>query len=363
MRVRVRVRVRLSAAKTILSLRRRVLPAALAASVFASVTACATAHAQSGVQAARLHVRLAEIARQDIFLPLYGALGKGFFRREGLDVANKVTLGPDHTLAALLSGAADIALGGPDMAISSAITSQGERVKIIAAISRFDGSYLVAHDKIASDRFRWDSLKGKSLMGWHAGTFPAVFIESALRNLHIDPRVDIEYRPNVPYPARMRVWRQGDVDFATFYLVDAARLERDGAGYAIAPIGAAAGPSVYAVFLSTTEYVRGHPDAIQKWTNAIQAALRWTATAALEDLVVTAAPYLPDAAPVDLEVAFRRYRPLDMWRTDATVGRDEIAKVQSMMIDSGVMSPEKRVDYETVVDPRFAENSRRAAKP
>ncbi len=307
-------------------------------------------------------MRLEEIARQDIFLPLYGALGKGFFRREGLEVAHEVTLGPDYTLATLLGGEADVALGGPDLAVISAITAQGEKIKVIAAISRFEGSFLVAHNKIAPDRFRWDAVKGKVLMGWRSGTFPALFFESALRSQHIDPHTDIDYRPNVPYPARMRAWRRKRVDFAAFYLVDAAKLERDGAGYPVVSIGATAGPSVYAVFLATAEYIRGHPDVIQKWANAIQAALRWTASAPLKDLVATAAKYLPRAAPVDLATAYRRYRPLGMWQTDPTVGRDAIAKVQTMMIESDVMPPDKRVAYETVVEPRFAENAKRAAQ-
>ena len=337
-------------------------PAALAIAVLASCVAVAAADPPAQAQTPPVRVRLAEIARQDIFLPLYGALDRGFFRREGLDVATKVTLGPDQTLAALLAGDVDIALGGPDMAVSSAINAHGEKVKIIAAISRYEGSYLVAQYKIAPDRFHWESLKGMSLMGWPAGTFPAVFVESGLRNRHIDPYAELTYRPNVPYPARMRLWRQKRFDFATFYLVDVARLEREKAGYAVAPMGAVAGPSVYAVFLATANYIQSHGEVAQKWANAIQAALHWTATAPLKDLVDTAAKYLPrDAAP-DLATAFQRYRPLDMWQTDPTVGTEAIAKVQTMMIDSGVMAPDKRVLYETVVEPRFAEQAKRTSQ-
>lgn len=336
----------------------KVLTAARTAAIFVSCIAGIPARAQ----APAIPVRLAEIARQDIFLPLYGALGKGLFRQEGLSVTSKLTLGPDQTLAALLDGDADIALGGPDIAINSAINAHGETIKVVAAICRFEGSFLVTHEAHAPQSFRWASLKGKSLMGWHSGTLPAVFLESALRRQHIDPQADLRYRPNVPYPARMQLWRARRVDFATFYLTDAARLEREKAGYAVASIGQAAGPSVYTVFLATAAYIRDHPDAIQKWANAIQAALRWTATAPVDDLVAVAARYLPRAAPVDLATAFRRYRPLGIWQTDPTVGRDAIARVQTMLIDSGVMAPDRRVAYETVVEPRFAENAKRAAR-
>jgi NitT/TauT family transport system substrate-binding protein len=334
---------------------RKVLTA-LAGAALASCIAPVPVSAQT----ADVPVRLAEIARQDIFLPLYGALGKGLFRREGLRVTSKVTLGPDQTLAALLNGDADIGLGGPDIAINSAINAHGENIKIIAAICRFEGSFLVAQDPHAQP-FRWDMLKGRSLMGWRSGTFPSVFLESALRHEKIDPRTDIRYRPNVPYPARMQLWRARRVDFATFYLVDAARLEREKAGYAVASVGEAAGPSVYTVFLATAAYIRDHPETIRKWANAIQAALRWTATAPVEELAAVAARYLPRAEPADLATAFRRYRPLGIWQTDPTVGPEAIDRVQDMLIESGVMAPRRRVKYETVVAPGFAESAKRAA--
>ena len=107
-----------------------VLTGALAAAIFVSCIAGIPARAQTPA----VPVRLAEIARQDVFLPLYGALGKGLFRREGLSVTSKVTLGPDQTLAALLNGDADIALGGPDIAINSAINAHGEKIKVIKVV-------------------------------------------------------------------------------------------------------------------------------------------------------------------------------------------------------------------------------------
>jgi len=335
-----------------------ILPAALGAAFVAACLGGSPVDAQTSAPAAP--VRLAEIASQDIFLPLYGALGKGFFQREGLTVEHKVTLGPARTLAALIDGDADIALGGPDMAVLSALMAGGESIKVIAAISRFEGSFLVGREKIPPDRFRWDTIKGKSLMGWRTGTYPSLFVETALRNNGIDPHRHIDYRPDVPYPARMQVWRDKQVDYAVFYLTDAARLERDGAGYPLASIGEAAGPSVYAVFLATATYIDRRPDVIQKWANAIQSALTWTASAPLDDLVATAGKYVERAAPEDLATAYGRYRKLAMWQTDPTVSGDAIAKVQTMMIASAVMPRDKRMAYETVVEPRFAENARRA---
>ena len=277
-------------------------------------------------------------------------------------MVNRVTLGPVHTVAALLKGDTDIALGGPDLAVLSAINAKGESLKVIAAISEFEGSFLVVRKRIKPSQFRWDLLKDKALMGWRVGTLPSVFLETALRNSNIDPHADLDYRPNVPFPKRIKAWRGREVDYAVFYLRHAVKLEREGAGYPVASVGAQAGSSVYAVFLATAEYIRGHPQVIQKFANAIQAALHWTASAPVADLVNTSAVYLKRDAPEDLAESYRRYRPIGMWQTDPTVGRDAMDKVQTMMIKSDVMAPTDRVPYETVVEPRVAENAKRAAQ-
>lgn len=339
----------------------RRLAAALAIVGVCGWFADGTAVAQTGPDASLTRVRLAEISRREIYLPLYGALRKGLFREEGLDVRHELALGPDRTLSALLSGEADIAMAGPETAILMANTSQPATIRIIAALSRFDGTFLVSRRRIAEGAFKWEMLKGRTVMGWRAGSMPGLFFEHVLRRNGIDPQRDIDYQTKVPMPARARVWRDGGADFATFYGLDVARIEREGTGYAVVAVGKAAVPSVYTVFLTTAAYVEKHPEAVQRWANAIQKGLSWAAATTIEDATATVAAFLPRTAPADITAALRRYRALGFWQTDPTVAPQAIADVQTMMIESGIMPPDRRVPYEAVVEPRFAENAKRAA--
>ena len=77
----------------------------------------------------------------------------------------------------------------------------------------------------------------------------------------------------------------------------------------------------------------------------------------------TAAQYLPrDQAPSIWPRPSSAIAHSICGRPIQLSGTEAIAKVQTMMIDSGVMAPDKRVSYETVVEPRFAEQAKRSSQ-
>jgi NitT/TauT family transport system substrate-binding protein len=316
---------------------------------------------QTGGDRAPAGVKLAEISRGPMYLPLYGALAKGTFKARALDVALKTTLGPDATMAALLSGEAHVGLAGPEQAIFVASAGQRTNVKIFAALLNFDGTFLVSRTKMSARDFRWDMLKGKTVIGWRSASTPSLFFEHVLRANRIDPHADFDYRTRMPVPVRVREWRAGRGDFAVFFEPEVSRFEREGVGYPVASIGKEAGASAYTVFMATDDYIRDHADVVQRFTDAIHDALGWAATVEPDEAAKFVAPYLPDAAHADIATAIRRYRAIGFWQTDPTVGRRAIAGIQSMMIASGVVPSDRRVVYEAVVEPRFAENAKRAA--
>src|SRR5699024_1256800 len=62
-------------------------------------------------------IKLAEVTRSLFYAPQYGALEKGFFEEENLDVELQTTWGGDKTMTALLSYGADIAFVGSEISI------------------------------------------------------------------------------------------------------------------------------------------------------------------------------------------------------------------------------------------------------
>ena len=91
--------------------RRRVVQGAVAA---ASLTIAPRALAQIKPP---VKIRYNEVVRSTLYTPAYVAMTKGWFTEAGLDLTMSTANGGDKSTAALVSGAADIALIGPESAI------------------------------------------------------------------------------------------------------------------------------------------------------------------------------------------------------------------------------------------------------
>ena len=61
-------------------------------------------------------IRVNEVTHSIFYAPLYIAIEKGFFAEEGLTIELTNGGGADKTMAALISGSADIAFCGPEAA-------------------------------------------------------------------------------------------------------------------------------------------------------------------------------------------------------------------------------------------------------
>src|SRR5260370_4585920 len=64
-----------------------------------------------------IKVKLAEVIRSQLYIPMYVALSKGFAAAQGLEVELVTANGGDRAGALVLSGQADFALAGPEVAI------------------------------------------------------------------------------------------------------------------------------------------------------------------------------------------------------------------------------------------------------
>ena len=62
-------------------------------------------------------VTIAEVTHSVFYAPQYAAVTKGFFEEEGIEVDIINTSGADKTMAALISGEAQVGLMGPEASI------------------------------------------------------------------------------------------------------------------------------------------------------------------------------------------------------------------------------------------------------
>jgi NitT/TauT family transport system substrate-binding protein len=317
-----------------------------------AVAALSCLPAASALGKPLVKVRYNEVVRSVLYAPAYVAMKNGFFQDAGLDVEMTTAQGGDKSMAALLSGAADIALMGPESAIYVLTSESPTKPRIFCGLTATDGFMLLSRDKV--DNFEWSMLKGKNILGFRPGSTPLLFFEAAMRKNGIDPLKDVKLVNNVAIPARVGSWLAGENQYAIFTEPEASQLELDGKAYFLASVGATVGFADYTSFMATDKYIHEHPDIAQGWTNAIAGAMKWTAAASPEDIAKVLEPYFPGVSMAALTAAAQRYHSLKIWKTTPVIEPAAIEKFQDILVQGNVLEPAKRVKFSDLVLTEFA---------
>jgi NitT/TauT family transport system substrate-binding protein len=326
--------------------RRRVVQGGLAAASI-SLAPCAWAQPKPLVK-----IRYNEVVRSTLYAPAYVAITKGYFTEAGLDVTMATAQGGDKSMAALLSGGADIALMGPETAIYVQTSDSPTKARIFCGLTATDGFMLVGRDKV--DKFDWKTLKGKEILGFRPGSTPLLFLEAALRKNGIDPQTDVKLNNNVGIPARVGSWIAGQNQFAIFIEPDASQLELDGKAHFLASIGETVGFADYTSFMATEKYIHDNPAVVQSWTDAILKGMKWTAAAPAEEIAGVLQQFFPGVNPKALVGAAQRYQRLKIWKSTPVIEPAAIDKFQDILVQGHVLDQAKRVKFTDLVLTEFA---------
>jgi NitT/TauT family transport system substrate-binding protein len=330
-------------------LHRRFVVGGLAALGASSVYGPITAFGQNKPLA---KVRYNEVVRSVLYVPAYAAITKGYFKDAGIDVALTTGGAGDKTMAALLSGSADIALAGPETAIYVLNSDSSTKARVFCGLTSTDGFMLMGRAKV--DKFDWKALKGKNILGFRPGSTPLLFLEEALRMNGIDPDTDVKLINNIAPPARVGSWIAGQNDYGIFTEPDPAQLELDGKAYFMASIGGTVGPADYTVFMATDKYIKDNPTIVQAWTDAIYRAQLWTAKASAADIVDAIADFFPGVNRQALINATARYQKLKIWKTSPVIEPKAIDRFQDILVHGHVLEGARRVKFGDLVLTDFA---------
>jgi NitT/TauT family transport system substrate-binding protein len=326
--------------------RRRVVQGGLAAASF-SLAPRALAQPKPQVK-----VRYNEVVRSILYAPAYVAIAKGYFTEAGLDVTMATAQGGDKSMAALLSGGADIALMGPETAVYVLNSDSPAKARIFCGLTATDGFMLVGREKV--DKFDWKTLKGKEILGFRPGSTPLLFLEAALRKNGLDPQTDVKLNNNVGIPARIGSWLAGQNQYAIFIEPDASQLELDGKAHFLASIGETVGFADYTSFMATDKYIKDNPAVVQTWTDAILKGMKWTASAPAEEIAKVLQEFFPGVNAKALVGAAQRYQRLKIWKSTPVIEPAPIEKFQDILVQGHVLDQAKRVKFADLVLTEFA---------
>ncbi|RKE70811.1 ABC transporter substrate-binding protein [Pseudorhodoplanes sinuspersici] len=313
-----------------------------------------TAFSWQAVAAERIKIKLAEVIRSQLYIPMYVALSKGFAAAEGLDIELVTANGGDRAGALILSGQADFGLAGPEVPIYIYNSESTDKPLIFCALTATDGFFLASRTKL--DKFDWSMLNGKKIIGWRPGSTPGLYLNYTLKQHGVDAATIGNVVTNIGIPARDGAWISGTGDFGIFMEPNLSKLEKAGQAHMITSIGKEVGRADYTVFFAKRSWIEKNPAAAQKWTNAIAKAQAWVATASEKDIAEAIAPYFPGLSLDDNIAVVSRYRSagVPIWASSTSVDEGGLAKAQEIMIMGGVLPADKKVPYEKIVTTTFS---------
>jgi len=293
-------------------------------------------------------IRLSEVTRSVFYAPQYVAIELGFFEDEGILIDLVTSDGADNVMVALLSGAADIGLSGPEAAIYVYNEGRDDYAIVFAGLTARDGSFLIGR----TPDFTWDDLRGAHVLPGRRGGMPFMVFESVLMEKGIAD--DVEFDNSIQFAAMVGAFLGGTGDFVTAFEPVASTIELEGRGYVVASMGEESGILPYTAFYALGSFIEENPDLIQGFTNAIARGQQWVQENSPEVIAETIAPFFPDAELDILASAIGRYQEIGAYALTPVISAEAFYRLQEIMINAGELTD--KAPFETLVNNEFAEN-------
>ena len=296
-------------------------------------------------------VTLNEVAHSIFYAPQYVALENGYFTQEGLDLDLVTGYGADKTMAAVISGEAQIGFMGAEASIYAYQEGATDPVVNFAQLTQRAGNFLVAREEMPD--FKWEDLKGRKVLGGRKGGMPEMVFEYILKKNGLDPEKDLSIDQSIDFGATAAAFTGDDsADFTVEFEPSATALEKQGAGYVVASLGVDSGYVPYTSYSARTSYMEKNPDIMQKFTDALQKGMDFVQSHTPEEIAEIIEPQFPETDLDTITAIVKRYYDQDTWKENLVFGQDGFELLQDILEDAGELK--ERVSYENLVTTEYA---------
>lgn len=296
-------------------------------------------------------VRLNEVVHSVFYAPQYVAQELGFFEEEGLDVTVTIGNGADKSMTALLSDSADIALLGTEAGIYVYNEGKEDYPKAFAQLTQRAGNFLVSRTK--EPNFKWEDLKGKSVIGGRLGGMPELVLEYVIKENGMTKNKDVEIINNIDFSSTAGAFTGNVGDYTVEFEPVATTLEQNGSGFIVASLGEASGYVPYTVYMANDAFMENNPEIIESFTRAIYRGQQWTETHSAKEIAEVILLQFPESDVETLTTIIERYKNQDTWKTDPTFSQEGFTLIQDIMEQGSELS--HRVPFDDLVTNIFAE--------
>lgn len=296
---------------------------------------------------------LNEVAHSIFYAPQYVAIENGYFEEEGIELTLVTGFGADKVMTSLISGDADIGFMGSESSIYIYTGGSSDYAVNFAQLTQRAGNFLVSRDNITD--FKWDDIKGKTVLGGRAGGMPQMLLEYILKKNGIDPETDVEIVQNIDFGSTAAAFASGLGDFTAEFEPSATAIEAEGKGYVAASLGVDSGYVPYTAYCAKKSYIEKNPEIIQSFTNAIQKGLDYVNSHTSAEIATVIAPQFTETDTDTLTKIVERYKSQDTWKGDTIFTEESFDLLTDILKQAGELNED--VPYDKLVDTSFSEKS------
>ena len=286
-------------------------------------------------------VKINEVTHSVFYAPMYLADALGYFEDEGFEVEFTNGGGADNTMAAVLSGSADIGFCGPEAALYVAIGGSADMPKVFGQLTKRDGSFLVA--RTPEENFKWSDLDGKEILAGRKGGVPAMTFEYVIDELGVDAKLNYD----VDFNYMTAAFESGIADYCTMFEPTASDYQAEGKGYIVASVGEQSGEIPYTCFAAKESYINANPDKIEGLLRAVTRAIKFTMEESAQTVAKYLVSYFDGTSEASLANSVQAYKDIDAWVTNMAMEESAFTRLQDVIENSGEL--ERRVDFDELI--------------
>jgi NitT/TauT family transport system substrate-binding protein len=301
-------------------------------------------------------IKLNEVTHSIFYAPLYVAINNGYFKDNDIEIELTNGGGTDKSMAALLSGEADIALMGPEGTIYTVVGKSNDHPIVFGQLTKRDGSFLVGRS--AEPNFEWQNLKGKTIIGGRKGGVPEMTLEYVLKNKGLkigssfSSDVDTVVDTSIAFNLTASAFEGGTGDYCTLFEPVASAVVKEKKGYIIASVGQESGEVPYTAFTAKKSYLKDHSDKLKKFLTCIMKGYYFLMNESDENIYNALSPSFAGTTKEDIISAINSYKKIDAWNNTPVMQANAFDRLQNIMIEAKELS--NKVNFTDVVDNSLA---------
>ncbi|NCB94500.1 MAG: ABC transporter substrate-binding protein [Clostridia bacterium] len=308
-----------------------------------------------GKSAEKEKITLNEVAHSIFYAPQYVAIENGYFDQEGISLELVTGYGADKTMAAVISGDAQVGFMGAEASVYAYLEGANDPVVNFAQGTQRAGNFLVAREEMPD--FQWSDLKGKKILGGRKGGMPQMVFEYILKENGLDPAKDMQIDQSIDFGSTAAAFSGGLGDFTVEFEPSATALEKEGTGYVVASCGVDSGYVPYTSYSAKTSYIEQNPEIIQKFTNALQKGVDYVNSHTAEEIAKIIQPQFKESDLGTITTIVKRYQQQDTWKENLVFEEESFELLQDILESAGEL--DERAEYEELVNVRFAEEAQK----